>query len=256
MRLSSLWSIWVADVRWVGGLTTSPCQNPETFSLPVITTDVRWFLGMSQDAKMIGSFFHTLRCPRLGLSFFFFNSSRRVFVALVFSFDKFFSCSILPKRLSLFVLFRSCISCLLSCSRCMSALHGIGIAYRSTTMQLSPHPPGSVTCFSSSRLGSSSPHCISSSEFGYLGAITLRGCQCHPLRSLKAIRSLFSNGKEIFLRMGLLRFETPSLSFQDPRTTSEDSCISTVQVWHSFTRGGAILRSNSSSLPHYMVCIW
>jgi len=188
--------------------------------------------------------------------FFFFNSSRRVFVALVFSFDKFFSCSILPKRLSLFVLFRSCISCLLSCSRCMSALHGIGIAYRSTTMQLSPHPPGSVTCFSSSRLGSSSPHCISSSEFGYLGAITLRGCQCHPLRSLKAIRSLFSNGKEIFLRMGLLRFETPSLSFQDPRTTSEDSCISTVQVWHSFTRGGAILRSNSSSLPHYMVCIW
>ena len=60
-----------------------PCQNPETFSLPVITTDVRWFLGMSQDTRMIGSFFHTLSGV-LALVSVFFNSACRVFVALVF----------------------------------------------------------------------------------------------------------------------------------------------------------------------------
>ena len=166
-------------------------------------------------------FSHSLRRPRLGLSFFQFGLPR--LCGPCFSFGKFFSCSILPKRLSLFVLFRSCVSCLLSCSRCMFALHSIGIAYRSTQCNYHLTYPDLSVFFSSSRWGQVRRTLSRVLSSAILGAMTLRGYQCHPLLSLKGVQSLFSNGKEVFLP----RFETSSLSFQDPRTTSELAGIRT-----------------------------
>jgi len=138
----------MVDVRWVGGLTTSPCQNPETFSLPVITTDVRWFLGMSQDARVIGSFFHTLSGVLALVSVF--SIPHAASLRPLFFVWQIFSCSILSKRLSLFVLFRSCtcISCLLSCSLDACSRNIVSESHTARSTQCNYHlTPGSVTLF-------------------------------------------------------------------------------------------------------------
>ena len=109
-------------------------------------------------------FFHTLSGVLALVSVFQFVAPR--LCGPCFSFGKFFSCSILSKRLSLFVLFRSCVSCLSSCSRCMFALHSIGIAYRSTQCNYHLTHPDMSPFFSSSRWGQVRHTVISSSEFG------------------------------------------------------------------------------------------
>ena len=153
-------------------------------------------------------------------------------LSFIWQFFSLVAYSFCQKRLSLFVLSRSCVSCLLSCCRCMFVLHSIGIALPFHTMQLSiSQNPDLSPFFSSSRWGQVRPHCISSSEFGYLRRDNSEGLASATPYVIPLLSVQLGGGEEVFLLKHLrLASKTQEAQVNFP----EDFVHLASTNWHSF----------------------